>query len=65
MTDPTALPPPSGPPVALPPPPGMATGEQWQRLSVRMLFVHPVRIAGSLMIPLLIAFFGFGRRDEG
>jgi putative membrane protein len=43
----------------------MATGEQWQRLSVRMLFVHPVRIAGSLMIPLLIAFFGFGRRDEG
>lgn len=64
MSDPSALPPPSGPPVALPPP-GMATGEQWQRLSVRMLLVHPVRTAGSLMIPLVLAFFGFGRSDNG
>lgn len=50
----------------MPPPPGMATGEEWQRLSARMLFVHPVRMAGGLIVPLLLAvFFGFGRSDGG
>ena len=62
---PRDLPPPTGLPAPLPPPPDMVKGEEWQRLSPRMLFVHPVRTAGQLMVPLLIAFFGFGSRDEG
>ena len=62
---PPDLPPPTGLPAPLPPPPDMVKGEEWQRLSPRMLFVHPVRTAGQLMVPLLIAFFGFGSRDEG
>ncbi len=50
----------------MPPPPAMTTGEEWQRLSARMLFVHPVRMAGGLIVPLLLAtFFGFGRSGEG
>jgi putative membrane protein len=60
-----AMPPPSGPPVPLPPPPDLVKGDQWQRLSPRMLFVHPVRTAGQLMVPLVIAFFGFGGAGEG
>jgi putative membrane protein len=62
---PQDLPPPSGPPVPLPPPPDVVRGEDWQRLSPRMLFVHPVRTAGQLMVPLVIAFLGFGTRDNG
>lgn len=62
---PPDLPPPTGLPAPLPPPPDLVKGEEWQRLSPRMLLVHPVRTAGQLMVPLLIAFFGFGNRDGG
>ncbi|HSP60886.1 MAG TPA: PH domain-containing protein [Ornithinimicrobium sp.] len=71
------LPPPTGDPVvpgpaaARPPSTGpapspgpTAAGEEWQRLSPRMLLVHPVRGLGSMAVPLLIAFF-IGRGDDG
>lgn len=62
---PVELPPPSGAPHALEPPAGLATGEEWQRLSLRMLAIHPVRTLASLAVPLLVAVFGFGQGDRG
>lgn len=53
------LPPPTGDPVV----PAVA-GAEWQRLSPRMLLVHPVRGLGSMLVPLLIAFF-IGRGEDG
>lgn len=48
-----------GPPAALVP------DEVWQRLSPRMLLVHPVKIAWSLAFPILLTAFGISRGSEG
>lgn len=58
-------PPPTGPAHSLQPPAALATGEQWQRLSLRMLAVHPVRTLAQLAVPLLVAIFGFNQGDRG
>lgn len=54
-------PPPDGRPL---PPPVARTAEEWHRLSPRMLLVNPVRALGSMLVPLLIAFF-IGRGEGG
>jgi len=58
------MPPPSGQAYDLPPPPVEAINE-WQRLTPRNLLLYPVRTLGQLLVPLAIAFFGFGRDDSG
>lgn len=69
---PVPLPPPSGPPVPdlpppaapahdIPPPPEVARVGVWHQLNPKMLLVFPVRTAGALAVPLLIAFFGVGQ----
>lgn len=52
------LPPPAGPPVDLPPPPEVARVGVWHQLNPKMLLVYPVRTAGALALPFLIAFLG-------
>ena len=54
-------PPPDGRPL---PPPVARPAEEWHRLSPRMLLVNPVRALGSMIVPLLIAFF-IGRGEGG
>lgn len=74
---PPDLPPPAGPPVIpagptgmphdLPPPPASPGPELeaqgWNRLSTRMLVVHPVRTLISMAVPLLLIAFGLGGRE--
>ncbi|MFK5633332.1 PH domain-containing protein [Ornithinimicrobium sp. LYQ103] len=43
----------------------VAPDEVWQRLSPRMLLVHPARIAWSMAFPILLATFGISRGTEG
>ncbi|MGB7447830.1 MAG: PH domain-containing protein [Ornithinimicrobium sp.] len=58
------LSPPSGPAYELPPPP-VSEIDEWQRLTPRNLLLYPVRTVGQLLVPLVIAFLGFGRSDGG
>ncbi len=65
----TALPPPTGEPLAPadpgtpPPPPEVGGVQDWQRLSPRMLLVHPVRAIRSMIVPLVLVVFGTTRGD--
>lgn len=54
-------PPAQGPPPPEPPPPGPPAP---QRLSLRTLFVHPVRQLGSLIVPLVAVLFIGGAFDQ-
>ncbi|WP_130012812.1 PH domain-containing protein [Serinicoccus sediminis] len=67
----TALPPPTGEPLAVedpgtpPVPPGVGGAQDWQRLSPRMLLVHPVRALMSMLVPLVLVSIGANQGDNG
>ncbi len=61
---PAGPPPPAGPAYDIPPPPVSAIND-WQKLSPRVLLLYPVLMAGQLIVPIVIAVFGFGAGRDG
>lgn len=63
------LPPPTGEPLLAsapgtpPVPPAVGAAHDWQRLSPRMLLVHPVRAIRSMIVPIALVIFGVSRGD--